>query len=197
MKTAVLIVATSVMLLGLPAPASAELTLCEGVWSNKPCDKPAEQLAEKQYLPPSAAEITVSKRRSWLADLDTEIFNAKREHGLNVQSRDVRLACENPATPEEECSRLIAERSNLIAALIASSPQPAATPQVENQETNAVAIDNSKAIYWWDTTIVTPPAVDSPQVLPPHGAPPTVRLPEQEPLPVAPKKKSPRANFAR
>ena len=106
-------IAAGCLLLALlgPAVVSAELTKCDGVWTNKPCSgAPAEQMTESKPTPRPQREIDADQKRALVSELDNRRLSVRSQHGVDVGISAERSLCANPETSVTECAHAVNEK---------------------------------------------------------------------------------------
>lgn len=130
-----------------PIAASAEVQLCDGVWTNGPCNGPiSKEFLVSRAPTPSAQEKALSDRKLWLHDLDMLRLKAKRNYDLDASIEHVRAKCLDSEIESSVCAQLIAQREEEIQSLIIARQSAEAEKQeVKSQPEGSprvVIVDN-------------------------------------------------------
>lgn len=93
----------------------AELSNCNGVWTNEPCDgKASSKLEEKDFTPQDPQKRLQSKKQQILHDLRMKELNAERAYKVDVAIDAAETSCNNPATTLEDCQEKVSELRDKI-----------------------------------------------------------------------------------
>lgn len=107
MSNIVRTVAAVLLLAGMPA--SAEVTLCNGTWTNLPCSGKAEQAfgeVERSSTPPAEMPDD-SQRRTLLSNLSSKNSDARQRWGASIDVDIVREYCLRATTSFDDCAQRV------------------------------------------------------------------------------------------
>lgn len=91
-------------LLILPSILRAEITNCNGEWTNKPCDGKVEARFEEVLSEEKSNEdLNKEKKQLFLNQLEILRFKAKKEHNLEFGTLEVNEICNDINTTLEDC----------------------------------------------------------------------------------------------
>ena len=127
-------------------PAHAELSKCNGIWTNQPCNQDQKELAlpEKPLKKIDPAAKILSQKRSLLHDLTVSRLNAKKEYGITISSSNVEETCLLSETTIKECRELVAEKKSEI---LENSKLKALSIQENNKkDSESKEVDNSQNV---------------------------------------------------
>jgi hypothetical protein len=132
-----------VLLLVSPS-ARAELYECNGTWTNKPCSgKTQKTIDETKAQKRSPAEIEKSQKDLWLHDLETKRFNARRMHGIKIDTKDAAVICQSEKTTLLECRKAITTLEDKIEERVVAAQQL----KLKKQEVESKKVeDNSSQV---------------------------------------------------
>lgn len=85
-------------------PALAELSFCEGVWTNQSCENGEEKsLTETTRKPQSPEQKTDSLKKSILHEMTMDRVEARRKYGVLVSGQSAELVCQDSKSSAKEC----------------------------------------------------------------------------------------------
>lgn len=125
----------------LSSPAFSEIYNCNGVWTDKPCNK----LSDKPTPPPTASapestpsssqdrDETFAERRKLFTDADLEAFRARRDGKGNIPLDEARDVCLAPKGDLSLCRKLVYAILEKIQLL---QPKPTAAQINNNEKSN-------------------------------------------------------------
>lgn len=93
----------------LPMPALAELSFCNGVWTNQECkgeekeETEAPSLPETAHEPRSSTEVLSDKKKSLVHEMTMKRIDARRKYGVLYSSDTAETTCELDATSLKDC----------------------------------------------------------------------------------------------
>lgn len=106
---------TLLLSLLLTSTARAELSNCNGVWTNDPCEGNASsKLEEKDFKPQDPQKRLQSKKQQILHDLRMKELNSERTHKIDIAIDPAETVCNDPATTLEDCQEKVTELRNKI-----------------------------------------------------------------------------------
>lgn len=136
------------LVLVAPSFASADLTKCNGVWTNKPCAAPgAAHFEESRPTPRSQQSIDADQKKTLIGELETRRLSVRSQYGLEIGVSAERSLCLSTETSVADCSHAIEEKERYIddRAIAAANLRAAE----ERQQASSAATDSK------DPTTVT------------------------------------------
>ena len=95
---------TIILLYIIPIQLLAQITNCNGEWTNKPCSGNIEaSFEELQVRTKSEEDLIRDQKRTILNELESLRFKAKKEHNLEFSTLDANAICQNDNILIEEC----------------------------------------------------------------------------------------------
>jgi hypothetical protein len=132
--------------------ASAELSLCNGVWTNAKCDSEAANvLKEKESVAPPKPVVEKQKKEYALHELLMHQVKAKREYGIDIFVNDVIDECRNTDIDPQNCNKLVGERYLEITKLVeeAKKSKPIQSEEQKttlNEQPSTVVVQPSRTV---------------------------------------------------
>lgn len=139
------------LLAALPYVAQAELTRCDGVWTDRPCQGTPD--AKLTAAPPkqarSAAEVVNDDKQLVVHGLVADAFDARYSYGIDFSTRSVESQCALEKTSLETCIDLVRDANRDLRRLVllekkarAAVPTGPAPSQDADYSTNIVVIED-------------------------------------------------------
>lgn len=155
-----------IFLIFTPA-AAADVVLCNGRWTNRPCEDPQKVLEEAPPAPPSSSNPgtpEVSAKRSLLHDIRMKALNARRKYDLRFELGSLEHFCLETPSTKEQCAEKIAEVESKLDEKIVTA---ASLKQEEEklrlqQEANRLQEERNRIEAERSTVTVVQPRVISP-----------------------------------
>ena len=121
--------------------ALAELTFCEGIWTNQSCEKGEEKsLAETTREPQSSEQKTDSLKKSILHELTMDRVEARRKYGVMVSGQSAELICQDSKSSVKECQEAASQYNTRLQQSVSNALKAkeleAEKLKTENEETN-------------------------------------------------------------
>ncbi len=102
-------------ILFLPLAAQAELTFCNGVWTNQSCsEEPQTKIDEKEFKAKSKDEVAGNKKKSLVHEMTMKRIEARRKYGVLFSSEDTEAVCDNEATSLDKCRKAVESYYKLL-----------------------------------------------------------------------------------
>ncbi|MCB0360593.1 MAG: hypothetical protein KDD44_13190 [Bdellovibrionales bacterium] len=110
-----------------PTAVRAELSLCDGTWTNKPCAADSsKQLSEAPANLPSIRDVASAKKELLVHDLTMKSLRARRQYAVDVAIEPAATECQKADVSLESCrarteeiadriDKKIAEREGVVA----------------------------------------------------------------------------------
>lgn len=93
----------------------AELRLCNGRWTNLPCNGETDRVMEERDSPPRPAGADdADKKSGWLLDLNALRLRAREKYDIQVSISDAEEACRRSETSLDDCRQLINQKEQNI-----------------------------------------------------------------------------------
>lgn len=136
--------------LSAPLPVASELTECNGVWSNKPCEGQAGQklseMKSTSAAEPAAPNSASKEKQEAISEFERFIFDASRKLDQEIKSEHVISFCNTDSTSLEDCQQQI-EQSRLEIQELLAKAEPSPVPETvildNRHNTNVVVIQDN------------------------------------------------------
>jgi len=127
----------------------AQISACNGIWTNKPCEK--ETTTNKKSTQSSAVDETLTERRRLYTDVDLETFRARRDGRGDISITSARDACIGETPSLELCrketstilEKLQSLKRELDAQKIEREKKEALEKQADKKEETKITIINN------------------------------------------------------
>lgn len=139
---------TLLLSLLLTSTARAELSNCNGVWTNDPCEGNAStKLEEKDFKPQDPQKRLQSKKQQILHDLRMKELNSERAYKVDVAIDAAETSCNDPATTLEDCQEKVTElRDKIDKRILAAKKLEIKEKKIEAEKAEAEAQGNTTSI---------------------------------------------------
>ncbi|MCB0324802.1 MAG: hypothetical protein KDD69_14565, partial [Bdellovibrionales bacterium] len=125
----------------LPKLAEAEVSNCDGRWTNRPCEGTVSAtLEEVERAPLDPASARRRRKQSLLHDLRMAAIEAERSHGVVVALGPAEARCSDQATTIEQCQEAVQAVEQQLAERSSASQQHAKQEKARGGDQNNVAI---------------------------------------------------------
>jgi len=152
----------------LPAAAFAELSFCNGVWTNQACDQEegeeeasTKSLEETKKAPPSKAEKNLSLKKSILHEVTMDRVEARRKYSVIVPASSAENICQDPESKVEACKEAAEKYSSRLQSRVDSAlkakeleKQKEEPKEEQNDNTTVVVVNPKKKSSRGNTNII-------------------------------------------
>jgi len=129
----------------LTLPAHAELSFCNGVWTNQSCsgEKTIEETARKPQEP---EQKKISLKKSILHEITMDRVEARRKYGVMVSGQSAEIICEDQQSSVKECEQAASKYSSRLQQSISNALKAKELEEKNEEKENTIEEKNNSTV---------------------------------------------------